>query len=688
MSSRKPYLVTIDPWLEPHIDEIVKINKYTDNLEKRLLRGSGANNLSDFALGHLYFGLHRVDDQGTQKWVFREWAPNATRIYLTGEFSDWQDDERFLLKKSGDESGVWEIYIDYKVLKHLDNYKLHVYWKNNREDNSESNGDKSGYRIPSYASYVVQDPENNNFNATVWCSEYEWSDSDFVDNIKNLGKDEPVLIYEVHVGMSSEAEKVSSFSEFTKNVLPRIVKAGYNTVQLMAIQEHPYYGSFGYHVSNFFAVSSRFGTPDDFKDLVNAAHKLGLKVIIDLVHSHAVKNEAEGLSNFAGDLSQYFHKGSRGENIAWDSRCFDYGKPKITHFLLSNCRFWLDEYHLDGFRLDGVTSMIYRDHGLGKNFTNYSDYYNDSLDLDAVSYLSLANKLIHQLNPQNITIAEEMSALPGLCLANEDGGIGFDYRLAMSGPDVWVKTLRDKRDEDWQVGEIFHQLSSHRPEEKTVNYAESHDQAIVGDKTIIQWLIDKDLYDKMSMGSKSLVVDRGVALHKMIRLITFATNSGGYLNFMGNEFGHPEWIDFPREGNNWSYKFARRQWNLADDKNLRYCQLGKFDKTMLSILFKEGKRKNKLGEYNYINVHDDDHVLSFMRDDLLFVFNFHPVKSYTGYAIPADLGEYDIFLDTDDVKYGGFGRVDDDLVYNSNGNGGKVRLYLPARVGLVLRKKR
>lgn len=654
----KQRLSSIDPWLEPHAKQLQRRVDHVAAVKKRLLAGK---KLPDFALGHLYFGLHVTDDG----WVLREWAPNATKIYVVGEFSDWKDDEGYALT-SADE-GNWEITLPAHTLKHKTLYKLHIYW---------NGGD--GYRIPAWATRVVQDPETHEFNAQVWASEtpHIWHDAGFKP------AKTPPLVYEAHIGMAGEKEKVATYREFTRDVLPRIAADGYTTIQLMAIQEHPYYGSFGYHVSSFFAASSRFGTPDDLKALVDAAHQAGIAVILDVVHSHAVKNEVEGLSRYDGSLTQFFHEGSRGHHDQWDSRVFDYGKPQVVHFLLSNCRYWLDEYHFDGFRFDGVTSMLYLHHGMGHAFTNYNDYF-DQVDDDAVAYLTLANELIHRIKPSAVTIAEEMSGMPGLAGAISDGGMGFDYRLSMGVPDLWVKYLKHKKDEQWSVSELFHELSQHRPEERTISYAESHDQALVGDKTLIFRLADKDMYDHMLVNDENLAIDRAVALHKMIRLFTASMHNGGYLNFMGNEFGHPEWIDFPREGNDWSYKYARRQWSLVDNPKLKYKWLGAFDKAIALIA------KHVTGEREWTTIHDGDHVVAFMRGDLLFVFNFHPTQSFTDYGVIAPKGDYQIILSSDDKRFGGFERIDTSLVYSTiSGNNNEIlRLYLPIRTAIVLRLK-
>ena len=535
-------IVKSDPYLSPYAEAIWGRYEYARHMEKKLT--GGTQTLADFASGYLYFGLHKT----AGGWVFREWAPNATAIYLIGDFNRWEKREEYALQRI--DNGNWEIKLPADAMKHGQFFKLLVEWDGG-----------SGERIPAWTRRVVQDDQTKLFSAQVWDPDepYRFRNPNFV------AQRDPLLIYECHIGMSSQEEKVSTYEEFRLTVLPRIARLGYNCIQIMAIQEHPYYGSFGYHVSSFFAASSRFGTPDDLKHLIDDAHGLGIAVIMDLVHSHAVKNEQEGLGRFDGTPYQYFHGGDRREHPAWDSLLFDYAKPQVMHFLLSNCKFWLEEYHFDGFRFDGVTSMLYRSHGLGEDFGSYDAYYNMNQDGDAICYLTLANKLIHQVNRHAITIAEEMSGMPGLARPVDDGGMGFDYRLAMGIPDFWIKYIKDVKDEAGKVGHSYWELTNRRADEKTISYAESHDQALVGDKTSIFRLIDAEMDWHMQKGDDTLLVDRGIALHKMIRLVTATTMNGGYLNFMGNEFGHPEWIDFPREGNGWSYKYARRQWDLVDN---------------------------------------------------------------------------------------------------------------------------
>jgi 1,4-alpha-glucan branching enzyme len=626
--------------------------------------------LSDFASGHEFFGLHRTGPG----WVFREWAPNATAVFLAGPFSEWREDSRFELKRTSSE-GVWEICLPKEELNHEDLYRLKVHW-----------GGGGGDRIPVYARRVHQDPDTLIWNAQVWDppAPYIWQHA-------APGLSAPPLVYEVHIGMALDREGVGTYREFTETILSRIVAAGYNTLQLMAIQQHPYYGSFGYHVSNFFAASSRFGTPEDLKALIDAAHGSGLTVLMDMVHSHAVSNEVEGLGRFDGTVYQYFHEGGRGRHEAWDSRCFDYQKPQVLHFLLSNCRFWLDEYRVDGFRFDGVTSMLYNHHGLSKAFTSYDDYFNGSVDEEALTYLTLANRVIHTLRPDAVTIAEDVSGMPGLGVRPEDGGAGFDYRFAMGVPDHWIRLTKDTRDEDWHMGNLWFELNNRRPDERTISYAESHDQALVGDQSLMFRLCGADMYGHMHRDDGHLNVARGVAIHKMIRLITIATAGHGYLNFMGNEFGHPEWIDFPREGNGWSYKYARRQWHLVDNPELKYRQLDRFDKAMIRLL---AGREVLTAAWPYLlHEHNDDKVIAFHRKGLLFVFNFHPTRSHADYRIQVPPGTYRMLLDSDAPEFGGHGRLNPDQVHHSlpmeNDETAvhRLSLYLPSRTAIVLERK-
>ncbi|MDD4101230.1 MAG: alpha amylase C-terminal domain-containing protein [Kiritimatiellae bacterium] len=658
-----------DQYLLPYAEIIRRRSCLAD--ERAAFLGKSVARLSEFACAHEYYGLHKHNGG----WSFREWAPNATGIWLVGDFSGWRIDDAFRLSRLPGRD-VWEIMLPAERLRHGQFYRLEMAWPGGR-----------GERIPAYARRVVQDPSTLLFAAQVWEPEpYVWE----VDNFRVPAR--APLVYEAHVGMAQDKPCVGSYAEFREKILPRIIAAGYNTLQLMAIMEHPYYGSFGYHVSSFFACSSRFGTPEELKELVDAAHKAGLAVIIDMVHSHAVKNEREGLSMFDGTPYQYFHDGLRGWHEAWDSRCFDYGKTDVLHFLLSNCRYWLDEFRVDGFRFDGITSMLYLHHGLGVDFMDYSQYFDSTVDEDAWVYCNLANRVIHEVRPDAITIAEDVSGMPGIAAPINDNGAGFDFRMAMGVPDCWFRMARDVCDEDWSIGYLWHELTNRRTDEQTINYLESHDQALVGGKTFFFQLVDNAIYEEMSRASVSLKTARGVALHKLARLATLGTASHGYLNFMGNEFGHPEWIDFPREGNNYSYHYARRQWALRDNQDLLYWCLGEFDEAIIRVVKEADALEGTVPRRLFVS--DTHKVLVFERGKLVFLLNFHSDCSVTDFSVMVPPGEYRLVLDSDEERFGGQGRIGKDQTFNllTEMRGNElchvIKVYLPCRTAMVLERRK
>ena len=667
-------LVQHDTWLAPY-EPVLRARQ--QRLADRLAEiEADYGSLAKFALGHDHLGLN-YDGRRRGYW-YREWAPGAEALYLIGDFNGW-DRQATPLEKG--ENGVWERFFpdrDYRDrLTHGSRYKVHVVAANGAKD-----------RLPAYLRRAVQDEDTKDFAGQVWrpAAPFQWTDQKF--RVGNYVR-EP-FIYECHVGMATEEGRIGTYLEFADHVLPRVQALGYNCIQLMAVMEHPYYGSFGYHVANFFAASSRFGTPEELQYLINEAHERGIAVLLDVVHSHAVKNEAESLANFDGSGGQYFHRGSRGEHPGWDSRLFDYGKPAVQQFLLSNLRYWLDEFHFDGFRFDGVTSMLYHHHGEGVSFGGYDQYFGPEVDDDAVLYLQLAATLVREVKRSALLIAEDMSGMPGLCRPVAEGGIGFDYRLAMGIPDYWIKLLKHTRDEDWNLHDLWYTLTNRRAGEKTVAYAESHDQALVGDKTLAHWLMDAAIYTHMQKDDPDPLVARGMALHKLIRLVTLALGGEAYLNFIGNEFGHPEWVDFPRAGNDWSYHYARRQWSLADNPDLKYQYLLAFDAAMVTTA--KTHRLLAAGPAQELNIDDENQVLIFERGGLVFVFNFHVSRSVPDYRFPVPApGRYRLVLNSDDARFDGFNRVDDATPYFTQpaetGEGQFLSIYTTSRTALVLERQ-
>ena len=654
-------IIELDGYLEPFSGAIdARMENYKQT--KKGLVGSRGN-IVYFANGYKYYGFHMEVDG----WVYREWAPAAEDMFLCGDFNNW-DLYSHKMEKLID--GNFEIKLPLDSLKSGDKVQAVVI-----------HGGETLRRVPTYATRVVQDP-----NTYLWCAEiddtldeFPWTDGDFKPA-------KTPFIYECHIGMSSEEGRVATYREFRENMLPRVKELGYNTLQIMAIMEHPYYGSFGYQVSNFFAASSRYGTSRELKELINSAHEMGLTVLLDLVHSHAVKNTNEGLNGFDGTEYQFFHEGGRGEHSAWGTKLFNYGKSEVLHFLLSNLKFWMEVYHFDGFRFDGVPSMLYHAHGLGSAVTNYGMYFGDNTEMEAVAYLQLANELIHKVNKNALTIAEDMPGMPGRARKIRDGGIGFDYRLSMGVPDLWIKTLKEVPDEGWDMAKLWFELTQRRVGEKNIGYAESHDQALVGDKTIMFRLCDAEMYWNMNKGSNNAIIDRGVALHKMIRLLTASLAGEGYLNFMGNEFGHPEWIDFPREGNGWSYHYCRRQWSLVDNPALRYGELREFDRQMVALL----KKGNLIAKENVSLWYDQDNkIIIYSKGGKIFAFNFNPTQSFEGYFVPTGInGKFKAEFTSDESRFGGFDRVDTNYKYETQEKDGKVGFYcyLPARTATVFKK--
>nr|CAB3449921.1 unnamed protein product [Digitaria exilis] len=547
--------------------------------------------LEAFSRSYEKFGFNRSAEGVT----YREWAPGAHSAALVGDFNNWDPNAD---RMSKNEFGVWEVFLPNNAdgsspIPHGSRVKVRMDTPSGIKDS-----------IPAWIRYSVQAPGAIPYDG-------------------------------IYYDPPEEEPKINTYANFRDDVLPRIKKLGYNAVQIMAIQEHSYYGSFGYHVTNFFAPSSRFGTPEDLKSLIDRAHELGLLVLMDVVHSHASSNTLDGLNGFDGTDTHYFHGGPRGHHWMWDSRLFNYGNWEVIRFLLSNARWWLEEYKFDGFRFDGVTSMMYTHHGLQVAFTgNFNEYFGFATDVDAVVYLMLVNDLIHGLYPEAVTIGEDVSGMPTFALPVHDGGVGFDYRLHMAVADKWIELMKQS-DESWKMGDIVHTLTNRRWLEKCVTYSESHDQALVGDKTIAFWLMDKDMYDFMALDRPSTpTIDRGIALHKMIRLITMGLGGEGYLNFMGNEFGHPEWIDFPRgpqrlpsgkfiPGNNNSYDKCRRRFDLGDADYLRYHGMQEFDQAMQHLEAKYG--------------------VCFMTDDHQYISRKHE--------------EDKVALDSDAGLFGGFGRI-------------------------------
>ncbi|CDW53286.1 1,4 alpha glucan branching enzyme [Trichuris trichiura] len=669
----------------PELDKLFELDGYLRNFEGEISRRYGIfqktlmtikekeGGMERFTRGYDFYGIKTTPGNG----IFcREWAPCADALYLRGDFNNW---DQYSHPYDRMDFGKWELYIPPNIdgtcpVKHGSTIKVVVVKNGNVYD-----------KLSPWATYVCCPPKGNVYDQIFYNPPVKY-------HFKHPKPPKPrsLRIYEAHVGISSSEGRVASFSFFTENIIPRIVKQGYNAIQLMAIMEHAYYASFGYQVTSFYAPSSRYGTPEELKLLIDVAHSYGMIVLLDVIHSHACKNTADGLNQWDGTNGCYFHDNYRGFHDLWDSRLFNYTEMEVLRFLLSNLRWWVEKYKFDGFRFDGVTSMIYHSHGLGDGFSgDYHDYFGFNADTDSLVYLMLANYFLHQKYPDIVTIAEEVSGMPGLCRPVSEGGQGFDYRLAMAIPDKWIALLKGIRDEDWNMGDLVFTLENRRYGEKNIAYAESHDQALVGDKTLSFWLMDKEMYDFMStLSPLTPIIDRGIALHKMIRLITHCLGGEGWLNFIGNEFGHPEWLDFPREGNNSSYHYCKRQWNLVDDQLLRYKFLNEWDRAMNEA--EETYHWLSSGPAYTSWKHESDKIVAFERAGLLFIFNFNPTESFPGYKLGVEQpGTYKMILNSDAPEFGGHDRLDSGNLhstfpYEYANRSNHLYVYAPSRTCFVL----
>ncbi|CAL5219263.1 g1061 [Coccomyxa viridis] len=663
--------------------------RYRQFLQTKEALEKAEGSLTDFAKGYEKLGFRREGNTV----VYREWCPAATSAQLIGDFNGWGGTH---MEEDG--LGVWKAVLPddpqgRPAIAHGSRVKIRLQHPD-------------GYfvdRIPAWIKWatVAAGQMGAKYDGIYWDppqqERHQWQHE------RPTGELPSLRVYEAHVGMSSEEPKVASYAEFKDNVLPRIAKLGYNAIQLMAVQEHAYYASFGYHVTNPFAASSRSGNPEMLKALIDEAHRLGLRVLLDVVHSHVSSNADDGLAGY--DFGQkeedsYFCSGERGYHTQWDSRLFNYKNWEVLRYLLSNLRWWLEEYRFDGFRFDGVTSMLYWHHGINMAFSgNYNEYFSPATNVDAVVYLMLANDLIHQLSPQAITVAEDVSGMPTLCRPVAEGGVGFDYRLGMGTPDLWVKLVKEQRDENWSMSALVSSLCNRRRSERTVGYVESHDQSLVGDQTLAWRLMGAEMYTGMStMQPETPVIARGVSLHKIVRTLTMALGGEGWLGFMGNEFGHPEWIDFPREGNGWSHDYCRRQWSLADAEHLRYKYMNAWDEAMQRLDEEYGFLSSEHLMVSYSG--DKEQVIVAERGPLVFVFNFSPYNDYEGYKIGTpEPGRYKAIASSDDKQYGGQGRIDNTIEHfthpegtpgmretNFNDRAFSMKVYAPSRtVGIYAR---
>lgn len=662
-----------DAELSPYVDILLRRRDRFTAETARLRAEHGS--LRDYADLHLTLGMHKImDENGLPCWRLREWMPAATSLWLTTDRLKFQRWARYAFRRVSAD-GLWELVVPAEELPHGAYMELRVL-----PDAEGSPDGRPQRRVPAFARWVEQDAEV----LEQWCARVWDPPEPYVfrhdDRPRSL---EFPRIYEAHVGIAQPylgrtERSVGSYAAFARHILPRIRDGGYTAVQLMAVAEHPLYKSFGYQVSSYFAPSSRFGLPDDFKALVDEAHRLGLAVILDITHSHAAPNTEQGLARY--DTGPYLFADKDNQ---WGTVSFDYGKEMTRRFLLSNCRYWMEEYHVDGFRFDAVGNMIYLDHGFGDDFSHvgrcfYTAAGSNRVDQDGVLYLELANTLVHELRPQSLTIAEEFSGMPGMTSPPSEGGLGFDHRFAMGIPDFWGKFIKEGR----SVGMLWYEMTNRRRYERTISYVACHDQCINGKDAMIWRLIGDEMYTQMSCLRDSWNTSRGLALYKLMRLVTLATAAHGYLSFMGDEFGHPEWID--------GEAYAHRQWHLAERDDLRYADLAAFDRDCLREIVGRHLEQFRT-QVRLRHLDEDSRTLAFERDRLLFVFNFHELHSQPALELWVTPGKYVEMLSSDEPRYSGHGNMvlaDPPVEHFSDPHSGsteqRIGVYLPPLTALTL----
>lgn len=623
-------------------------------------------------------GLHCVPgEDGQNKWIWREYMPGADTVWLTTEKYHFQRHARQRFTKKAD--GIFELILPYDALAHGMYVELRV------EPAAYTVLNPDGIptalkRVPAFSTWVEQNKEI----PTQWCARIFHPEKPYCFREKNPEIPSFLRIYEAHVGMAQPdtkhiGESAGTYLDFANNILPRIKKGGYTCVQLMGILEHPLYRSFGYQVSNYFAPCSRFGTPDDCKQMIDAAHALGLSVILDIPHAHACANTEQGLYQYDG--TPYFFMDKINQ---WGTPSFDFSNEMTRRFLLSNLRYWLEEYHVDGFRFDAVGNMLYKDFGVDDNFSHtgrcfYGKDGKPRTNNEGELYIALANHLIHEINPKGISIAEEFSGMPGLTCLPKDGGLGFDARFAMGIPDYWEKFIKKPQD----LGSMWYEMNNHRPYDHTISYVECHDQCINGHDAMIWRLLGDDMYNAMLMETETWKVSRGLAFYRLMRLITLATADKGYLNFMGNEFGHPEWLD--------AEEHAHRQWRLAEDTSLKYACLNAWDQAQMQLVSDNIESFKTPAMFRYI--HEDKRLLAFERGALLFVFNFNETQAFSDLCFAVTPGKYLEILSSDERRFAGHDNLritEPPLEHFTqpcfDPNLGDITLYIPPMIVLVLKR--
>ena len=601
-----------------------------------------------------FLGAHKVEDG---KYVFRVWAPNAVSIFVVGDFNGWNEEASPMGRLN--DAGVWETYID--GIKNFDAYKFLIYTSEGRKL----------YKADPYAKHAETRPGTA---SKIFEGDYKWRDGSWLKKRKETSVyNSPVNIYEVHLGSWKRFEdgNTLSYRDLAKELVSYVKDMGYTHIEMLPVAEFPFDGSWGYQVTGYFAVTSRYGTPDDFKYFVDECHKAGIGVIVDWVPAHFPK-DAHGLAEFDGSPCYEYADPKKGEHLDWGTKIFDYGRNEVQSFLISNACFWFDEYHIDGLRVDAVASMLYLDYGRedGQWIPNVNG---GNENLEAVAFLKQLNETVFKEHGDVMMLAEESTAWPLVTKPVYMDGLGFNFKWNMGWMNDILKYfsldgIYKKYNHDLITFSFFYAFS------ENFVLPISHDEVVHGKCSLINKMPGN--YNEKFAGVRAF-------------LGYMYAHPGKKLLFMGTEFG--QFIE-------WDYKKGL-DWILLDyDMHVLLQdytrELNKFYKKNSPLWQIDYSWEG----FNWI-VSDDNtnSVIAFTRTDendekIVAVCNFTPVMR-TSYKIGVpDAEGYELVFNSDAKKFGGSGerikktyKVFDGAMHGYNHY---IELTLPPMTTLYFKQKK